>query len=79
LIECKEINESNVYDYINEFINKKGIEASDLRSPAFKSEREEIIKLLLEKSSLSQRGIAVLLGLSREMVRRTVVSLHLSP
>lgn len=72
--EEKEINQENVQEFIAGFLKIKNIEIMDLSDPTHKPLREELIKELLKRSSLSKRGIAVELGLSREMVRRTSVS-----
>lgn len=77
--EEKEINQFNVTEYINRYFGEKGMEINDLRSLENKSLREELIKLLMEKSNLSLRGIATTLGLNREMVRKGIVSRDLSP
>jgi len=76
--ESSEIDENNVVEYIGKLMREKKIEISDLRNPDKKALREEVVKILLEKSNLSQRRIAVVLGLGREMVRRIVVSTDLS-
>ena len=77
--EEKEIDQLNVTEYINRYLAEKGIGINDLRSVGNKSLREELIKLLMEKSNLSLRGIAETLELNREMVRKAQVSKDLSP
>ncbi|MDF2636722.1 MAG: transposase IS200-family protein [Pelosinus sp.] len=77
--EEKEIDQLNVTEYINRYLAEKGIGINDLRSVGNKSLREELIKLLMEKSNLSLRGIAETLELNREMVRKLQVSKDLSP
>lgn len=75
----KEIDQFNVSDYINRYLSEKGLRINDLGSVTNKSLREELIRLLMEKSNLSLRGIAAALGLNREMVRKTPMSMDLSP
>jgi putative transposase len=77
--EEKEIDQLNVTEYINRYLAEKGIGINDLRSVGNKSLREELIKLLMEKSNFSLRGIAETLELNREMVRKVQVSKDLSP
>jgi putative transposase len=77
--EEKEIDQLNVTEYINKYLAEKGIRINDLRSVGNKSLREELIKLLMEKSNFSLRGIAETLELNREMVRKMQVSKDLSP
>ena len=77
--EEKEIDQLNVTEYINRYLAEKGMGIDDLRNIANKSLREDLVKLLMEKSNLSLRGIATILGMNREMIRRWVVSKDLSP
>lgn len=49
--EDKEIDQSNVAGYINRYLGEKGLGLNDLRSIAYKSVREELITLLLERST----------------------------
>ncbi len=62
--EEKEIDQSNVTDYINRYLSEKGLVIDNLKGTACKSIREELVRLLLEKSNLSRRGIAVILDLT---------------
>lgn len=77
--EEKEIDQSNVTDYINRYLAEKGLRVENLRGIDCISVREELVKLLLVKSNLSRRGIAVALGLNREIVRKAAMSKDLSP
>lgn len=77
--EEKEIDESNVADYISRYLEQKGIGKAGIRSSENKALRDELIKLLLMKSNFSRRSIAVILGLNREIVRKAAMSKHLSP
>ena len=74
LYEEKEIDQTNVKQYIREYLKMRNIEMEQLSDYANKHIREEIVKQLLEKSNLSRRGIACELGLGREIVRRIAVS-----
>lgn len=76
--EEREIGQGNVREYIHRYLAEKGLGIQDLKNITNRSIREELIKILLEKSDLSLRGIAATLGLSREMIRRTAVSRDLS-
>ena len=78
IAEGKEIDQTNVEEYINKYLTEKGLEIGELRGPAGKGELEELIKLLLEKSTFSRRGIASILGLNREVVRKASMSRDLS-
>jgi len=75
----KAMDEANIDEYIKRYLSEKGLETDELRSPKNRGEREELIRQLLEKSNLSRRGVALALGLSREMVRRVNVSEEPSP
>lgn len=75
----KECDRNNITDYIHLFLEEKELEMGDLKDSANKMAREELIKLLLEKYHFSRRGIANILGLNREVVRRDVLSRDLSP
>ncbi|MFZ5754015.1 MAG: transposase [Bacillota bacterium] len=77
--EEKEIDETNVNEYINKFLKEKGVELKGLSQVTNRKIREELIQLLLAKSNLSRRGIAAILELNREMVRRASVSREPSP
>ena len=76
--EEKEIGDSDVADYINRYLKEKGLSANDLKLSGCISARDELIQYLHEKSNLSLRGIAAILELNREMVRRSAVSKDLS-
>jgi len=77
--EEKEIDESNVTDYIKRYLIQKGLMVDDLKCFEWKPVREELVRLLLDKSNLSRRGIAAALGLNREIVRKIAMSRDLSP
>ena len=68
--ENKEINERSVDTFISAYLDNKNISLAELRNPSNKEVRYELIKVLLERSSLSRRGIAKVLGLNREHVMR---------
>ena len=76
--EEKEIDDSKVTDYVKSYLAEKGLGIDDLKCTAWKSVREDLVRCLVAKSNLSRRGIAVVLGLNREMVRQILVSRDLS-
>jgi putative transposase len=76
--EMENTDPSQVKHMISRFLAEKGVGLEELKVVVNKPAREELIKLLLEKTNLSLRGIANELGMNREMVRR-VVSRYLSP
>ncbi|MCX7920973.1 MAG: transposase [Clostridia bacterium] len=67
--EEKELNEDNVRDYIESYLQEKKLSLRELSLPGNKEIREHLVKILADSSSLSKRGIANVLGLNREMVR----------
>lgn len=67
--EEKEINQSNVHDDSNRYLAEKGVGMNNLKGVANKSVREKLIKLLIEKSNLSLKGIAATLDLNREILK----------
>lgn len=71
--EEKEINQMNVGEYVEGFLKPKGIKVEDLKDITNKQFRDELIELLVEKSNLSKRGIALELGLNREVVRKATM------
>lgn len=77
--EEMEFNERNVQEYINEYLIQKGIAFENLKEHINKGTAEELIKHLLRKSDISKRGIAKILGLGREMVRKVSLSTEPSP
>jgi len=70
IAEEKEIDLSDVIEYINNYLEEKKLKFSNLKDTANISAIEELVGTLLEKSSHSRRGIAEVLGLNRESVRR---------
>jgi putative transposase len=76
--EEKKISDSNIADYINGYLKEKRLSKNDLKLSDSIPARDELIRHLHVKLNLSLRGIAVILGLNREMVRRSAVSRDLS-
>lgn len=77
--EEKEIDEGNIGDYIDKYLKEKGIPFEGLKEGANKDIREELIRILVKKSNLSKRNIAIALGLNRETVRKVALSMEPSP
>jgi len=73
----KEINEGNITEYINKYLIEKNISMDGLQFRNNRGIRNELIRILLEKSDLSKRSIANVLGINRETVR--VLSKEPSP
>lgn len=65
----KEINEANIEGYIKKYLLENNISLEELRYPNNREIRNELIRVLLDKSDLSKRGIANVLGINRETVR----------
>lgn len=76
--EEKEIDNSNVEKFMNEYMSLKNLQISQLKDSCNKLLRDELIKQLATRSSLSLREIATKLDLNREMVRK-IVSREPSP
>ena len=77
--EEKEINKTNARKHINDYLNTRDMSPEELKKADKKQERNELIRLLLEKSNLSRREIAAILGLNRELVRKIAMSKEPSP
>jgi len=73
-MEDNMFDEDEAIEYINSFLIEKGISLESLRQRKYKEERDIIVKELIEKSTLSLRKIAEVLGLNRETVRRISVA-----
>lgn len=70
----REKDDKTVEEYIMTYLTHRNIGLEDLKHADNKQAAQELIRLLLEKTNLSRRNIAVLLGLNREFVRRMAVS-----
>jgi len=70
----REKADKTVEEYIKTYLNHRNIGLEDLKHADNRHLAQELIRLLLEKTNLSRRNIAVILGLNREFVRRTAVS-----
>ena len=55
VMEEKEIDQENVKEYIVKILSTRQLEVGQLKDPSNKEIREELIRLLLNKSSLSKR------------------------
>ena len=68
------LDENEALEYINSYLVKKNIPLEYLKQREYKSDRDMLAKELIEKSQLSLRRIAELLGINRETVRRISMS-----
>jgi len=59
-----------VTDCIKKYLAEQGLEIDDIKHTAWKTVREELASLLLEKSNLSRRGIVAAPCLNRETVEK---------
>ena len=57
-------------DCIKKYLAEQGLEIDDIKHTAWKTIREELASLLLEKSNLSRRGIVAAPCLNCEMVEK---------
>ena len=57
-------------DCIKKYLAEQGLEIDDIKHTAWKTVREELASLLLEKSNLSRRGIVAAPCLNRETVEK---------
>ncbi|MHB8157253.1 MAG: transposase [Desulfocucumaceae bacterium] len=72
----KEIDEDLVEYYIKTYLNERNISLIDLKNNSNQWMVRELVGLLLQKTTLSRRGIANVLGLNRETVRKTALSVE---
>lgn len=77
--EEKTTEEGEIKWIIEGYLREKRVKKKDLGGQGNRPLREELIKILQEKTGLSLRKIAEELGLNREMVRRAAVSREPSP
>jgi Transposase and inactivated derivatives len=70
IITDKEIDNQNVYEYIDRFLKDAAMKLEDLKKPESKKIRDSIILYLMDNSNLSKRRIAEILGINRETVRK---------
>jgi putative transposase len=73
------LDEEEALEYIRSYLMEKNIGLDCLRQREYKQERDILVRNLNEKSRLSRRKIAEVLGLNRETVRRISVSKGPSP
>jgi putative transposase len=64
-------SENEAIEFVNGFLKKKCIKLVDLKLKAYKGVRNELVQELKQKSSLSFRQIAMILGINRGVVQRT--------
>jgi len=72
-------DEVEALEYINNYLSNKNILLEHLKQKEYKKERDFLVKKLIEKSQLSLRKIAEILGLNRETVRKISMSSEPSP
>jgi len=65
----REKDEKTIEEYIETYLNDRNIGLEDLKHTDNRQVAQELIRLLLEKTNLSRRNIALILGLNREFVR----------
>jgi len=65
-----EIDEENVNEYINKYLKSRHLKKEDLKKREYAKQKEELIQQLTKRSNLSKRKIAILIGVSRETVRK---------
>jgi putative transposase len=73
-IEDDMLDEEETLEYVNDYLAKRNIPLEYLKQKEYKRERDILVKELIEKSQLSLRKIAEILGINRETVRRISVS-----
>ncbi|MFZ5646606.1 MAG: transposase [Bacillota bacterium] len=75
----REVDEKTVEEYIKTYLSDRNIGLEDLKQTDKRQVAQELIRFLLEKTNLSRRSIAHILGLNREFVRKVAVSKEPSP
>ena len=68
------LDEEEVLEYINSYLVQKRILLEYLKQREYRRERDILVKKLNERSQLSLRKIAEILGINRETVRKTSMS-----
>ena len=76
--EEKEIDNSNVERFINEYLGSRNLQITQLKDSCNRQIRDGMIKHLAARSNLSLREIAIKLDINRELVRK-IVSKEPSP
>ena len=79
LNEKKRITEDNVGLFIDDYLRKHKLGMNELKMRQNKAYRNELIRLLRKESDLSLRRIADVLGINREILRRTVSAMSEEP
>ena len=65
-----EINEENANEYLNGYLKSKSLKKEDLKKRGHMKQREDLVLQLKKRSNLSDRKIAILIGVNRETVRK---------
>ncbi|NLY44336.1 MAG: transposase [Clostridiaceae bacterium] len=68
------LDEKETLEYINNYLIKENIPLEYLKQREYRRERDVLVKELIEKSQLSLRKIAEILGINRETVRKINMS-----
>jgi len=74
IAEEKEVTRHNVEEFVDLYLKERKLTIDNLKFLEYKNHREKLIEVLLNKSDLSKREIAVVLELNREVVRRAALS-----
>ncbi len=71
--EAKEITSvEKAKEYVSRYLKEKGLQIESLKDKINKEYREELIIELTEKTNLSYREIANILGFSRKVIEKRV-------
>ena len=71
--EAKEITSvEKAKEYVSRYLKEKGLQIESLKDKINKEYREELIRELTEKTNLSYREIANILGFSRKVIEKRV-------
>jgi len=65
-----EINEVNANEYLNGYLKSKNLKKEDMKKREHMKQKEDLILQLKKRSNLSDRKIAILIGVNRETVRK---------
>lgn len=68
------LDEEETLKYINSYLVKKSISLENLKQKEYRRELDNLVRELAEKSNLSIRKIAEILGINRETVRKISLS-----
>ena len=69
----EKLNDEEAFEYIRQYLDEKKIGLGQLNRKEFKVELELLVKELIDKSDLSLRRIAELIGINREKTRKIML------